>query len=73
MTIKIDSKQIASTISEMIEDLNSGFHSNETRVIGEDKGIQVQLTVTKDEDDFIEGGHGHALRTEIYSVNDLEI
>jgi hypothetical protein len=70
MNIKIESEHIICTIKEMVKDINTGFHCNETRVIGEDDGIQIQIIVTKDEDDFIESGHGHKVAT--YSLIDSE-
>ena len=50
--MKIKKEALEKLINESIEELREGFHESETICIYEGDGVQVQVTVTKDESDY---------------------
>lgn len=70
MNKNIKLSQIEHTITEMLNDIKKGFHIDESRVIAEINGVQVQIKVTKDEDDFISVNNKH--KTAVLSLSNEE-
>ena len=48
-------EDLPEVIEEMVKDLKTGCHCDESRLIMKIDGIQVQIKVTNEEDDFIGG------------------
>tara|TARA_R110000851_G_scaffold172804_1_gene319082 strand:+ start:341 stop:532 length:192 start_codon:yes stop_codon:yes gene_type:complete len=48
-------EDLPEVIEEMVKDLKTGYHCDESRLIMKIDGIQVQIKVTDDEGDFIDG------------------
>lgn len=51
---KIDSKRLATEIAKEIDEMNmSGFGSTTAWAVGEYLGMQVQIVITRDEDEML--------------------
>jgi hypothetical protein len=52
--INVHSRKLTDIIDGMVDELSVGSHLNETIKIGDFEGMQIHITTTKEEDDFIE-------------------
>ena len=55
--INVHNGKLTDVIDGMVDELSVGSHLNETVKIGDFEGMQIHITVTKEEDEFTEEDH----------------